>query len=122
MRALQLSALLSAAWLAGCALQPREEAFSATGPASFLYAAHTNTVMTANDDGAAEQIRRNWIADAVMVNALCMQGYVIDTRRFVPDRVGNGGAILYSGRCLQEAPPPPPAPPPVRPYKGGELG
>ena len=121
MRALLLPFLLSFVWVAGCALEPRVEAFSATGPDSFVYAARTNTVMTANDDGAAEQIRRYWIADAVMVNALCMQGYVIETRRFVADPVGNGGAILYSGRCLQEPPPPPPAPAP-RPYKGGELG
>ncbi len=35
-----------------------------------------------------------------MVNALCMQGYVVDTRRFVPDPFGNGGAIRYKGRCL----------------------
>lgn len=86
--------------LAGCAEEARVEAFTATGPRSFLYAAGTNTVMTPNDDGAAERIRRSWIADAVMVNALCMQGYAIETRRFVPDTVGNGGAILYSGRCL----------------------
>ena len=56
--------------------------------------------MTPNDDGEAERIRRYWIADAVMVNALCMQGYVVDTRRFVPDPFGNGGAIRYEGRCL----------------------
>ena len=86
--------------LAGCAEQARVEAFTATGPRSFLYAAATNTVMTANDDGTAERIRRSWIADAVMVNALCMQGYVIETRRFVPDPVGNSGSILYSGRCI----------------------
>src|SRR3954453_19592489 len=86
--------------LAGCAEQPRIEGFTATGPHSFLYEAHTNTVMTPNDDGDAERIRRYWIADAVMVNALCMQGYVVDTRRFVPDPFGNGGAIRYVGRCL----------------------
>ncbi|MGD9617086.1 MAG: hypothetical protein AB7H90_18825 [Alphaproteobacteria bacterium] len=97
MRALLLVCLVS---LAGCAQEPRVEAFTATGPRSFLYAAQTNTVMPPNDDGTAERIRRYWIADAVMVNALCLQGYAIETRRFVPDPVGNGGAILYSGRCL----------------------
>jgi hypothetical protein len=97
MRALLLLCLVL---LVGCAERARVEAFTATGPRSFLYAASTNTVMTPNDDGAAEEIRRSWIADAVMVNALCLQGYVIDTRRFVPDPVGNGGSILYSGRCL----------------------
>lgn len=85
--------------LAGCAEQARVEGFTATGPRAFLYEAKTNTVMTPNDDGDAERIRRYWIADAVMVNALCMQGYVIETRRFVADPVGNGGAIRYSGRC-----------------------
>src|SRR3954447_11624419 len=92
--------LLGLVALAGCAEQPRVEGFTATGPRSFLYEARTNTVMTANDDGAAERIRRYWIADAVMVNALCMQGYVVDRRSFVPDPAGNGGAIRYSGRCL----------------------
>jgi len=93
-------ALSLAGCLMGCAEQPRVEGFTATGPRSFLYEAHTNTVMTPNDDGEAERIRRYWIADAVMVNALCMQGYVVDTRRFVPDPFGNGGAIRYEGRCL----------------------
>jgi hypothetical protein len=97
MRALPLFCLLL---LAACAQEARVEGFSATGPGTFLYAARTNTVMTPNDDGAAEQIRRYWIADAVMVNALCLQGYAIETRRFVPDPVGNSGAILYSGRCI----------------------
>src|SRR3954462_15872549 len=86
--------------LAGCAEQPRVEGFTAPGPRAFLYEAHTNTVMTPNDDGVAERIRRYWIANAVMVNALCMQGYVVDRRSIVPDPAGNGGAIRYSGRCL----------------------
>jgi len=41
---------------------------------------------------------------------MCPDGYVIDTRRFVPDAVGpfgNGGDILYAGHCLTELPPPP---------------
>jgi hypothetical protein len=86
--------------LAGCAEQARVEGFTVTGPRAFLYEAQTNTVMTANDDGTAERLRRYWIADAVMVNALCMEGYTIETRSFVPNRHGNGGAIRYSGRCL----------------------
>jgi hypothetical protein len=97
MRALLLLCLIS---LAGCAQEARVEAFTATGPRSFLYEARTNTVMTPNDDGDAERIRRYWIADAVMVNALCMQGYVIETRRYIADPLGNGGAIRYAGRCL----------------------
>ena len=97
MRALLLLSLFS---LAGCAEQARIEAFSATGPAAFLYSARTNTVMTANDDGVAEQLRRHWMADAVMAHALCLQGYVVETRRFVPDPASNDGDILYNGRCL----------------------
>jgi hypothetical protein len=105
MRALALLCLLS---LAGCVGSAREEGFAATGPVSFLYSAHTNTVMTANDDGVAERLRRDWIADAVEAHGMCSEGYVIDTRRFVPDAVGafaNGGNIVYAGRCLAEPAP-----------------
>ena len=85
---------------------------TATGPAAFLYSAHTNTVMTANDDGTAERMRRDWIADALKVHAMCAKGYVVDTRRFVADAAGpfgNGGDILYAGRCLSDIAPLPPA-------------
>jgi hypothetical protein len=107
MRALVLICLVS---LTGCVGSAREEGFAATGPAAFLYTAHTNTVMTPNDDGVAERLRRDWIADAVEAHGMCAEGYVIDTRRFVPDAEGpfaNGGNILYAGRCLQQPPPPP---------------
>ena len=108
MRVLTLLCVLS---LIGCVGSVHQEGFSATGPAAFLYSAHTNTVMTANDDGTAERMRRDWIAGALNAHAMCAQGYVIDTRRFVPDAAGpfgNGGDILYAGRCLAELPPPPP--------------
>ena len=95
--------------MAGCDLQQtREEGFAVSGPGAFLYSAHTNTVMTENDDGTAERLRRNWMADAVKAHAMCADGYVIDTRRFVPDAIGpfgNGGDILYAGRCLVDSPP-----------------
>ena len=110
MRALALLCLLS---LAGCLGSVRDEGFSATGPTTFLYSAHTSTVMTPNDDGAAERLRRDWIADALKAHAMCPAGYVVDTRRFLPDAIGpygNGGDILYKGRCLGELPPPPPPP------------
>ena len=100
MRALALFCLLS---LVGCVGSARVEGFAASGPGSFLYSAHTNTVMTANDDGTAERLRRGWIADALKVHAMCADGYVIDTRRLVPETdgpFGNGGEILYVGRCL----------------------
>jgi len=38
-------ALLCLVLLAGCVGSAREEGFVGTGPASFLYSAHTNTVM-----------------------------------------------------------------------------
>ena len=68
MRALALLCLVS---LAGCVGSARHEGFTPTGPALFLYSAQTNTVMTANDDGVAERLRRDWIADAVQAHAMC---------------------------------------------------
>jgi len=100
MRPLALLCLLS---LAGCVDSARVEGFAASGPTSFLYSAHTSTVLTKNDDGAAERLRRGWIADALQAHAMCGNGYVVDTRRYVPDAegpFGNGGDIVYAGRCL----------------------
>ncbi len=80
--------------LLGCVGSARIEGFAANGPAAFLYSARTNTVMTANDDGT-----------------VCPVGYVVDRRHYVPDAngpFGNGGEILYAGRCLQDNPPAPP--------------
>jgi hypothetical protein len=103
-------ALLCFVLLIGCRGTVRHEGFAAAGPEAFLYSAHTNTVMTANDDGQAERQRRDWIVDALRFHGMCPNGYVIDTRRFVPNAVGpfgNGGDILYSGRCVNNVPPPP---------------
>src|SRR5258708_1703287 len=97
MRAVVVVLLLS---LVGCVESARVEGFV---PSAFLYSARTNTVMTENDDGVAERLRRDWIADALRAHAMCPTGYVIDTRRFIADAngpLGNGGDILYSGRCL----------------------
>jgi len=103
MRALALLCLVP---LIGCVGTDRHEGFAATGPASFLYSARTSTVMTTNDDGVAERIRRDWLGQALAAHAMCANGYVIDTRRFVPDagtvagpQFGNGGDIVYAGRC-----------------------
>src|SRR5205823_8705695 len=85
--------------------------FAAVERDVFLYSAHTNAVMTANDDGEAERLRRDWIIDALKFHGMCSDGHVIDTRRFMPDAVapfGNGGDILYSGRCVTNLPPLPP--------------
>jgi hypothetical protein len=101
---MRVLALLCLGLLIGCDLAPaRQEGFAVSGPGAFLYSAHTNTVMTENDDGTAERLRRDWITDAVRSHAMCPDGYVIDTRRFAPDAIGpfgNGGDILYAGRCL----------------------
>ncbi|HZT86692.1 MAG TPA: hypothetical protein VFA12_01900 [Stellaceae bacterium] len=97
MRAL---AVICLCLLAGCVESPRIEGFEARGPAAFVYTARTNTVMTANDDGTAERLRREWLADALQAHRMCAAGYVVDTRRFVPHPVQNGGDIVYSGRCL----------------------
>jgi hypothetical protein len=107
---MRVLALLCLVLLIGCRGTTRHEGFAATGPDAFLYSAHTNTVMTENDDGQAERLRRDWIVDALRSHGMCPDGYVIDTRRFVADAVGpfgNGGDILYSGRCVNNVPPPP---------------
>jgi hypothetical protein len=104
MRALVLAGLVS---LAGCIIdndRVRVESFAAETPATFTYGVATNTVMTANDDGAAERIRRDWLAEALDVHAMCSAGYVIETRRFAQPWVGlfgNGGDVVYTGHCLQ---------------------
>jgi hypothetical protein len=104
---MRLLALLCLIPLAGCVGSDRHEGFTATGPGSFLYSARTSTLMTENDDGEAERIRQGWLVAALKTNAMCPSGYVVDTRRFVPDsgtasgpQFGNGGDILYSGRCM----------------------
>src|ERR1700737_3768138 len=108
MRVLALCCVVS---LIGCTGSVHEEGFSATAPDTFLYSAHSNTVMTENDDGVAERRRGDWTPPPRAKPRMGGGGYGIDTRRFVPDVVGpfgNGGDILYAGRCLAEIPPSPP--------------
>ena len=103
MRALVLVCLVL---FAGCIIDNdpvRVESFAADTPATFTYGVATNTVMTANDDGAAERIRRDWLAEALNAYAMCGAGYVIETRRLVQTSdglFGNGGDVVYTGRCL----------------------
>jgi hypothetical protein len=103
MRALALLCLIP---LAACVGSDRHEGFTATGPNSFLYGARTSTMMTENDDGEAERIRQGWLVAALKAHAMCDNGYVVDTRRFVPGpatdagpQFSTGGDIVYSGRC-----------------------
>jgi hypothetical protein len=102
MRTLFLACLVS---LAGCIENngARVESFTPDTAATFTYGAQTNTVMTANDDGAAERMRRDWLAAALAAHTMCDAGYVIETRRFVQPSdgpFGNGGDVVYTGRCL----------------------
>ena len=100
MRAVVLACLVL---LAGCVEPVRVEGFESRSPNTFTYTARTNTFMTENDDGVAERLRRDWLADALRNHNMCGAGYVVDTRRFVPDErgpFGNGGDIVYGGRCL----------------------
>ena len=103
MRALVLAGLVS---LAGCIIdndRVRVESFAADTPVTFTFGVATNTVMTANDDGEAERIRRDCLAEELNVHAMCGAGYVIQTRRFAQPwdgLFGNGGDVVYTGRCL----------------------
>jgi hypothetical protein len=126
MRALLLLCLIP---LAGCIDSDRREGFASTGPNSFLYSARTSTVMTENDDGAAEHIRQNWLAAALKANAMCPEGFIVDSRRFVPGpptaagpQFRSGGDIVYAGRCIApnvaRAPVPPLPPVLVPPVRG----
>jgi hypothetical protein len=103
MRALALVCLFA---LAGCVGSDRHEGFTATGPGAFLYSARTSTLMTENDDGVAERLRREWLVAALRAHAMCGNGFVVDSRRLVPGpptaagpQFSNGGDIVYAGRC-----------------------
>jgi hypothetical protein len=102
-RALALAGLLS---LVGCILDNdpvRVESFASDPIGTFSYVAQTNTVMTPNDDGEAEQIRRDWIAEELTAHEMCNAGYVVETRQLVapPDApFSNTLEVVYTGRCL----------------------
>ncbi len=124
MRALVSACLVSAlslAALSGCIDNDRVQVQSlSVGPnRTFTYSTHTNTVMTENGDGAAERIRRDWLAQTLEAGGLCSGGYVLYRRRLeippqqvalsaVPGPVnpgvttffGNGGDVVYTGSCL----------------------
>jgi hypothetical protein len=103
MRAVALACLAA---LGGCIIDNdplRVESFAADPAGTFVYTSLTNTVMTANDDGEAEQIRRDWLAEELSVHGMCNAGYVIETRRLAepPDLpFGNAHNVVYTGRCL----------------------
>jgi hypothetical protein len=126
MRALSIASVLlplSFAALSGCADTDRVRVQSflpGPAPGTFTYSARTNTVMSANNDGAAEQIRRDWLAETLSAHGMCNSGCVIYQRELVvpPQRealgpsgaspqnpdpnlaFGNTGDVVYTGACL----------------------
>ena len=89
--------------LCGCNDQVRVVSFETDPAGSFVFTAQTNTVMTENDDGEAEQIRRDWLDDELNARGMCAAGYVVEIRRLVepPDAPSsNAHDVVYSGRCL----------------------
>jgi hypothetical protein len=120
-----LVSFVSLASLGGCIDndQVRVQSFSAGANGSFTYSAGTNTVMTPNSDGAAERIRRVWLAQTLGTQGMCRGGYVVYQRSLVippqstalagtpgsvvpavaptaPAYFGNGGDVVYTGSCL----------------------
>jgi hypothetical protein len=103
MRTPALVLVLAMVPLIGCANHESAVNLSPRAGGGFIFAVRTNTVMTENDDGNAERIRRVWLADALTSSGTCRSGYVVDTRRFVQPEdslFANGGDIVYAGRCL----------------------
>lgn len=103
MRALLLVSLVCLAGCAGFSSRARVDSMTRLPDGGFVYSVHTNTVMPPNDDGAAERIRREWLAEALGFNRMCPAGYLVDSRGYVVDAAGpfgNGGDIVYRGHCL----------------------
>lgn len=103
MRMLVLTCLVLLVGCAGFTDRTRVDRLTPGAHGKFTYSAGTNTVMTANDDGAAERIRREWLAESLAAHKMCGKGYVIDSRRLAvhaAGQFGNGGDIRYAGHCL----------------------
>jgi hypothetical protein len=89
--------------LGGCNDPVRVDSFVSDPSGTFVYTAQTNTVMTPNDDGEAERIRFDWLAEQLSDHGMCGAGYVIEIRRLVdaPDTPpSNAHEVVYTGRCL----------------------
>lgn len=103
---IRTGALACVVSLAGCIIdndRVRIESFTYDPAGTFVFTAQTNTVMTANDDGEAEQIRRGWLGEELIVHNVCTAGYVIETRQLAePSDAPSSNAhdVVYSGRCL----------------------
>jgi|GEM_PF-1115789 hypothetical protein len=114
--------LLCAAAPSGCIDNDpmRVQSFTPGPAGNFTYSVRTNTVLSANDDGGAEQIRRQWLAQTLVAHGMCSGGYVVYQRQLVvpPQKsalaalpftpanpysavdFGNTGYVVYSGACL----------------------
>ena len=103
---MRVLALVCLVLLCGCIIDNdpvRVVSFAADPAGTFVFTAQTNTVMTENEDGEAEQIRRDWLADELNARGMCAAGYFVEIRRLVepPDAPsGNAHDVVYSGRCL----------------------
>ncbi len=103
---MRVLAFVCLALLGGCIIDNdpvRVVSFAADPAGTFVFTAQTNTVMTENDDGEAEQIRRDWLADELNSHGMCAAGYFVEIRRLVepPDAPSsNARDVVYSGRCL----------------------
>ena len=103
MRMLTFAGLVLAVLLGGCNDKVRVVNFTAEPSGTFVFTARTNTVMKENDDGEAEQIRRDWLADELNARQMCAAGYFIEIRQLVepPDAPSsNEHDVVYTGRCL----------------------
>jgi hypothetical protein len=99
----RMLALAGLVLLGGCNDHLRVVGFEADPAGAFVFTAQTNTVMTENDDGEAEQIRRDWLADELNARGMCAVGYFVEIRRLVepPDAPSsNAHDVVYTGRCL----------------------
>jgi hypothetical protein len=102
-RKLAFASLSLLVLLGGCNDKVRIVSFEADPAGAFVFTAQTNTVMTANDDGEAEQLRRDWLADELDARGICAAGYLVETRQLVepPDAPSsNAHDVVYTGRCL----------------------
>ncbi len=103
MRMLAFAGLVLPVLLGGCNDKVRVVSFTPEPSGAFVFTARTNTVMTANDDGEAEQIRRDWLADELNDRGMCANGYFVEIRQLSepPDAPSsNEHDVVYTGRCL----------------------
>ena len=103
---MRVPALVSLVCLGGCIINNdpvRVESFTPDPTGGFVFTAQTNTVMTPNDDGEAEQIRRDWLAEELDARGMCAAGYFVEIRRLLEPTdapSSNAHDVVYTGHCL----------------------